>query len=71
MSEKERKFWMDLAIYKGKEFQHTSYGNGKIELFGKEDIIKEDVLYTVTANDLEDIYKDYICSIGWYLICSL
>lgn len=56
MSEKERKFWMDLAIYKGKEFQLTSYGNGKIELFGKEDIIKEDVLYTVTANDLEDIY---------------
>ena len=40
MSEIEKDFWIDLAIYKGKEYQCTSYGNGKIELFSKEDIIK-------------------------------
>lgn len=56
MSEKERKFWIDIAIYKGKEFQYNSYGDGKIELFSKEDIIKENVLHTVTVNDLDDIY---------------
>lgn len=56
MSEKEREFWIDVAIYKGKEFLYTSYGNSKIELFSKEDVIKENVLHTVTVNDLDDRY---------------
>lgn len=56
MSEKEKEFWIDSAIYKGKEYRYISYGNGKIELFSKEDIKKENVLYTVTADDLDDRY---------------
>lgn len=56
MDEKEKKFWTNLAIYKGKEYQYISYGNGKIELYSTKDIRLEKVLYTVIANDLEDRY---------------
>ncbi len=52
----EKDFWSNWARYNGTEYRCVSYGNNKAELFAGDDSLKENVLYTVQADELEDCY---------------
>lgn len=56
----EKKFYAELAIYKGEEFRCVTYGGGRVELFAPDDALCQNVLHSVNIADLEDKYTKII-----------
>lgn len=54
-------FGDEWAIYKGKKYRFTTYGNGTVKLFDENDISKEKPLFSVEKNSIDDFINILFC----------
>ncbi len=51
----------EWAIYKGKKYRFTTYGNGTVKLFDENDLSKEKPLFSVDKNSIDDFISKLYC----------